>query len=101
MTDPLSPIETVMWRVGQDPGLRMTVGDLLILDRSPARSDLVDRFRVTSEYAERLRQRPGDPSYVRRRPHWVTDPDFDPARHVRTITIPAPATCARCSTWSP
>ena len=79
-----------MWRVGQDPGLRMTVGDLLILDRSPARSDLVDRFRVTSEYAERLRQRPGDPSYVRRRPHWVTDPDFDPDRHVRTITIPAP-----------
>jgi diacylglycerol O-acyltransferase / wax synthase len=90
MTDPLSPIETVMWRVGQDPGLRMTVGDLLILDRAPARADLVDRFRVTSEYAERLRQRPGDPSYVRRRPHWATDPDFDPDRHVRTITIPAP-----------
>jgi WS/DGAT/MGAT family acyltransferase len=90
MTDPLSPIETVMWRVGQDPSLRMTVGDLMILDRPPARSDLVERLGVTSEYAERLRQRPGDPSYVRRRPHWATDPDFDPARHVRTISIPTP-----------
>jgi WS/DGAT/MGAT family acyltransferase len=90
MTDPLSPIETVMWRVGQDPGLRMTVGNLMILDRPPSRSDLVDRLGITSEYAERLRQRPGDPSYVRRRPHWAIDPDFDPGRHVRTITIPAP-----------
>src|SRR5215471_7348876 len=90
MTDPLSPIETVMWRVGQDPGLRMTVGNLMILDRPPSRSDLVDRLGLTSEYAERLRQRPGDPSYVRRRPHWAIDPDFDTARHVRTISIPAP-----------
>jgi WS/DGAT/MGAT family acyltransferase len=79
-----------MWRVGQDPGLRMTVGDLLILDRTLARSELVDRLRLTAEYAERLRQHPGDPSYVRRRPHWATDPNFDPDRHVRTITIPAP-----------
>jgi WS/DGAT/MGAT family acyltransferase len=62
----------------------------MILDRPPARSDLVDRLGLASEYAERLRQRPGDPSYVRRRPHWATDPDFSAARHVRTITIPAP-----------
>src|ERR1700751_4959655 len=90
MTDPLSPIETVMWRVGQDPSLRMTVGDLMILDRPPTRSELVERLWAPSEYAERRRQRPGAPSYVRRRPHWATAPDFDPARHVRTITIPAP-----------
>jgi WS/DGAT/MGAT family acyltransferase len=68
----------------------MTVGDLMILDRTPARSDLAERLKVTSEYIGRLRQRPGDPSYVRRRPHWVVDQDFDPARHVRTITIPTP-----------
>ena len=37
-------------------GLRMTVGDLMILDRPPLRSDLVHRLAVASEYAERLRK---------------------------------------------
>ena len=36
MSDTLSPIETVMWRVGHDPTLRMTVGDLMLLDRAPS-----------------------------------------------------------------
>ncbi len=35
MSDALSPIETVMWRVGHDPTLRMTVGNLMLLDRAP------------------------------------------------------------------
>jgi hypothetical protein len=85
ITDRLSPIEAVMWRMGQDPGLRMTIRDLLTLDRLPARSDSVERLGLTSEYAERLRQRPVNPTYARRSPHWATDSDFDPARHVRTI----------------
>ncbi len=90
MSDALSPIETVMWRVGHDPTLRMTVGNLMLLDRAPARSDLIERFGAASEHAWRLRQRPGDPTYIRRRPQWASDPDFDPARHIRNLTIPSP-----------
>jgi WS/DGAT/MGAT family acyltransferase len=90
MSEPLSPIETVMWRVGDDPSLRMNVGNLMILDRSPTRSDLVERFGTASEVAPRLRQRPGDPTCVRRRPRWTIDWDFEPGRHVRTMTVPPP-----------
>jgi diacylglycerol O-acyltransferase len=90
MSDTLSPIETVMWRVGHDPTLRMTVGDLMLLDRAPARADLIGRLAAVSEQAPRLHQRPGEPAYVRRRPQWISDPDFDPARHVRTLTVPPP-----------
>ena len=35
MHERLSPVEAIMWRAGQDPGLRMIVGNLLILDRPP------------------------------------------------------------------
>jgi diacylglycerol O-acyltransferase / wax synthase len=90
MSEPLSPIETVMWRVGQDPTLRMTVGDLMLLDRAPTRAELVERFGAVSDHARRLRQRPADPSYLRRRPVWTTDQDFDPAHHVRALTVPPP-----------
>jgi diacylglycerol O-acyltransferase len=62
----------------------------MILDRPPSRADLVERLAGASEHAPRLRQRPGDPSYVRRRPVWTVDPDFDPGLHVRTFTVPPP-----------
>lgn len=90
MNDALSPIETVMWRVGNDPSLRMTVGNLMLLDRAPDRAELIDRLALVSEQAPRLQQRPGEPAYVRRRLLWTADPDFDPARHVRTLTVPPP-----------
>ena len=38
MVDRLNPIELFMWRVSHDPTLRMTVGNLMILDRPPASS---------------------------------------------------------------
>ena len=39
----LSPVEAIMWRVGQDATLRMIVGNLIILDRTPTRSALAER----------------------------------------------------------
>ena len=35
MHERLSPVEAIMWRAGQDPGLRMIVGNLIILDHVP------------------------------------------------------------------
>jgi len=40
MNDRLSPIEAIMWRVGQDATLRMTVGALVLLDRPPTAAAL-------------------------------------------------------------
>lgn len=51
MSDRLSPLEAIIWRVGYDPALRMTVGNLMILDRAPSRSDLLERLGA----AERAR----------------------------------------------
>ena len=44
MTDLLSPMEAIMWRVGQDATLRMTVGALVILDRPPTIAALAERL---------------------------------------------------------
>ena len=51
MNNVLSPVEAVMWRVGQDPGLRMTVGNLLLLEQAPDPSELIERLGAASETA--------------------------------------------------
>jgi diacylglycerol O-acyltransferase / wax synthase len=89
VSDRLSPIEAVMWRVEHEPTLRMTLGNLMILDRPPTRSELVDRLTSAADQAPRLRRRPDDPSRLRRRPVWVDDPGFDAGNHVRTMTVPS------------
>ncbi len=90
MSDRLSPLEAIIWRVGYDPALRMTVGNLMVLDQAPSRSDLLERLGALSEHAPRLRERPADPSYIGRRPRWIVDPDFEPGLHVRQVSVPPP-----------
>ena len=86
----LSPVEAIMWRVGHDATLRMTVGTLAVLDRAPDLQALLDRFTAASEQAPRLRWRLDDPSRLRARPAWVDDRPFDPAAHVRRLAVPTP-----------
>ncbi len=90
MNDLLSPLEAVMWRVGQDPELRMVMADLIVVDGEIAAADLVGRLRSASDEATRLKEWPADPTYVRRRLHWVSEQNFDPTAHVRTLTLPSP-----------
>ena len=90
MSRRLTPIEAIMWRAGQDATLRMTVGNLMILDRAPTRQALVNRLTQAAKHSPRLRWRPDDPSRVRARPTWVDDPAFDADRHVRLAAVPAP-----------
>jgi len=86
----LSPVEAIMWRVGQDTTLRMTVGGLALLDRLPERAALLERLDDAADEAPRLRWRLDDPSRRRARPAWVDDDDFDAADHVRTMAVPSP-----------
>ncbi len=90
MNEHLSPIESIMWRVGQDPTLRMTVGALMLLDRSPGTAALGEQLSAAAERAPRLRQRPDDLTFTRLRPEWIDDDDLDVGHHVRTVAIAAP-----------
>ncbi len=73
MVDQLSPMEAIMWRVGQDPMLRMTVGALMILDHAPEQEALVERLAQLADDAPRLRRRPDESTPVRPRPVWIDD----------------------------
>jgi diacylglycerol O-acyltransferase len=90
MPEYLSPIEAIMWRVGQDATLRMTVGALLILDAPPTTESLIERLSRAAETAPRLSQRPDDATGLRSRPAWVEDPDPASEHHVRSLSVASP-----------
>src|ERR1700704_5765030 len=90
MNEYLSPIETIMWRVGQDPTLRMTVGALMVLDRSPGTKALGEHLATASRRTPRLRQRPDDPTFTRTRPAWIEGDELDVDHHVRSAAIAPP-----------
>ena len=79
-----------MWRAGQDSGLRMTIGNLMVLDRLPDRAAVEARLTEAAERAPRLKQRPDDPTLVRSRPAWVEDADYDGRHHLRVAAVPSP-----------
>ena len=90
MDDRLSPIEAIMWKAGQDPTLRMTVGVVMVLDRAPSYDSLVDRFAAVMKCSPRLQSRPGDPSFAHAAPLWVEDNALDAEHHVRTAAVSRP-----------
>src|SRR4051794_13536736 len=81
-----------MWKAGQDPALRMTVGIVLVLDRAPTHDSLVERFAAVMKRSPRLRSRPGDPSITHASPLWVEDNALDPEHHLRTAAVSRPGT---------
>jgi WS/DGAT/MGAT family acyltransferase len=87
MSDQLSPVETIMWRAGQDPNLRMTVGTLLVLSGVPGQDDLAERLAVLAAQTPRLRRRPEDSHRAWTVPVWVEDPHFDVRDHVRVLSV--------------
>ena len=79
-----------MWKAGQDPALRMTVGIVLALDRAPSYDSLADRFSEVIKCSPRLQSRPGDPSFTHACPLWLEDDTLDVERHLRTAAVPRP-----------
>ena len=79
-----------MWRAGQDSGLRMTIGNLMVLDRMPDRAAVEARLTEAAGRSPRLKQRPDDPTLVRSRPAWVEDADYDGGHHLRVAAVPSP-----------
>lgn len=92
MSDRLSSIESIMWRAGHDPTLRMTIGNLILLDGPPEREALIDRLHEAALRVPRLSWRVDDPQRGRSRPVWAATADFDAGDHVRTMGLPLPGT---------
>ncbi len=90
MRERLSPIEAIMWRAGHDATLKMTVGNVVILDRVPDQKALAERLAAAADVAPRLRWRLDDPTRTRSRPSWVDGHDDDVADHIRHLMVPAP-----------
>jgi WS/DGAT/MGAT family acyltransferase len=90
MNEHLSPIESIMWRVGQDPTLRMTVGAVLLLDRPPRTAALREQLLSAADRAPRLRQRPDDLTLTRTRPSWIDESEIDVDHHLRSAAVPSP-----------
>jgi diacylglycerol O-acyltransferase / wax synthase len=90
MEDRLTSVEAIMWAVGHDATLRMTVGALVILDRSPTASLLAERLAVVAAREPRLRSRPYESRTMFSRPVWVEDFDTDTGFHLRSLSVAAP-----------
>ena len=90
MREPLSPVEAIMWRVGGDPTLRTTIGNLMVLDRPIERAALSKRLAGVAESASRLRCRPVYASLPSTRPVWEEVAGFDADDHIREMQAAPP-----------
>src|SRR5215831_15925237 len=89
----MNPLETAMWRAeSADPRLRVTVSLLELLDPAPDWDRLLAAHEWASRMVPRMRQRVLEPALALGTPTWVTDGDFDLARHVHRVELPSPGT---------
>jgi len=84
----MNALETLMWRIEDDPRLRSTISGIEVLDCTPD----WDRFVAAADWgtrmAPRFRQKVVEPALGIGNPCWVTDPYFDLHYHVRRIRLP-------------
>ncbi len=86
--EPMAPIDQLFFRGERDAARRPTALAVYLLDRAPEWSELQYTFeRVSREHA-RLRQRVVEPTAGVGPAHWVIDPDFDLAYHLRRLRVP-------------
>src|SRR5215831_9387626 len=89
----MNPLETAMWRAeSANPRLRVTVSLLELLDPAPDWDRLLAAHEWASRMVPRMRQRVLEPALALGTPTWVTDGDFDLARHVHRVELPSPGT---------
>jgi len=86
----MSPVASIMWEMGQDPALRMTVGSLMVLSRAPAIDLLTERFNRAADHAPMLRRHPESAPGIGSQAAWVDDDQADASTHVRSMAIASP-----------
>ncbi len=84
----MNALETLMWRIEDDPRLRSTISGIEILDCTPE----WDRFVAAADWgtrmAPRFRQKVVEPALGIGNPCWANDPAFDLHYHVRRVRLP-------------
>ncbi|MEI2777987.1 MAG: wax ester/triacylglycerol synthase domain-containing protein [Tetrasphaera sp.] len=88
----LSPWDTVMWRLEEDPHTRSTSVIVEVLDRVPDWDRLVQAHIRGSFQVPRMRERVVEPPLPLVTPAWSADPNFDVDHHLYRIGLPEPGT---------
>jgi len=73
----------------------MTVGIVMVLDRSPSYDALAERFAAVMKSSPRLRMRPGNDSFAHACPAWVEEEVLDATQHLRTVAVSSPGSLRR------
>jgi WS/DGAT/MGAT family acyltransferase len=94
----LAPVDTLLLHGDADPRRRSSLVGLCLLERAPQWPALMAAVERTARQVPRLRQRVVSPLLPVSRPHWVTDPDFELAYHLRHVRIPEPGGFAELMT---
>jgi WS/DGAT/MGAT family acyltransferase len=86
----MAALEALLYRGDEHPRMLSLVGGLYLLERPPPQRRLMQSLERASRAFPRLRQRAVVPPLRLVLPHWVDDPDFDLASHVRHVPVAAP-----------
>lgn len=78
------------WYMERDPLLRSTVVAVLVFDREPDETRLLNRLERASRIVPGLRHHLVEPPMRLAPPRWVADPNFDLSWHARRVDAPAP-----------
>ena len=81
----MSDADALMWNIEKDPLLRSTIVTVLLLDRAPEWSALVQRVEAGTRVIPRLRQRVASPMLRVGPPIWSADPHFDIGFHMHRV----------------
>lgn len=86
----MSALDALLFRGDEHPRMLSVVGGLYLLDCEPRPRRIEQSLARAADAFPRLRQRAAVPPLRAVLPHWVADPQFAPADHLRRLTVPAP-----------
>jgi len=90
-TGAMSDADSLLWTIGRDPVLRMTVVAVAVLDRAPRWKRLRTRVDDLTRMLPRLRSRAIPRTFGWWRPRWEEDGRFDLDLHLRRVRAAPPA----------
>lgn len=90
----MTDFEAVMWNLEKDPHLSSGFANVTLLDQPPDLDRLRARMERAARVVPRLRQRVVPALGRLAPPEWRDDPQFDIARHVRSVALPEPGSIA-------
>lgn len=85
--DHMSSKDLLMWRLEKDPRVHPVIVLLVVLDDTVDLSALYAWHRQAAHFVPRMAGRVVTPRNPFAAPYWVSDELFDPAQHIRRLTL--------------